>query len=293
MKSFELASPGDVREALALFARHAPDARALAGGTDLLVELRGAREVPRLLVDLSRVTELKTIALSEEGLTVGALATHAEIAGSALVAEVAPVLAEAARSIGAVQTRNLGTIGGNLASAVPCLDSGPALAVLDALVTLASVRGVRRVALGDFFTGPRATVLRPDELITEILVPRRVLGKPAAFLKFGLRRGQALALVNAAASLRLEGGRVREPRLALGAVAPTVLRAAGAESYLEGRALSPGALAEAARLAAAETRPISDHRASADYRRELAAVLARRALERAGARAGWQVPRCA
>jgi len=238
---------------------------------------------PKAVVDISRAADLKHIAITDQGLSIGALATHSEIMRSPIIKKLFPALVDAAHTIGAVQTRNLGTLGGNLVTAVPSLDSGPTLIALEAQVVILGPAGRRRLALADFFTGPRKTDLKPGELLIEILIPKKNLGKPASFQKFGLRKGQALALVNVAASVWLKGeeSRFAEPRIALGAVAPTVIRAPQAEAYLEGHAATPEAMAEAGRIAAGEGKPISDFRASAEYRRELIAVLTRRALENA------------
>ena len=287
MKAFELVVARDCAHALALLAEHSPSVRVLAGGTDLLVELKSASQVPRVLVDISRAADMKGIAVTDQGLCIGALVTHTQIMRSPLIREMFPALADAAHTIGAVQTRNMATLGGNLATCVPSMDSGPTLVALDALVAIAGAGGRRQLPLIEFFVGPRKTMLQPEELLLEIIIPRENLGKPADFVKFGLRKGQALALVNAAASLWMDWERnvCVAPRIALGAVAPTVIRASAAEAYLEGRALTPEVVEEAARIAVGEARPISDFRASADYRRELIAVLTRRALANAYARA--------
>jgi len=287
MKAFELVVARDCAHALALLAEHSPSVRVLAGGTDLLVELKSASQVPRVLVDISRAADMKGIAVTDQGLCIGALVTHTQIMRSPLIREMFPALADAAHTIGAVQTRNMATLGGNLATCVPSMDSGPTLVALDALVAIAGAGGRRQLPLIEFFVGPRKTMLQPEELLLEIIIPRENLGKPADFVKFGLRKGQALALVNAAASLWMDWERnvCVAPRIALGAVAPTVIRAPAAEAYLEGRALTPEVVEEAARIAVGEARPISDFRASADYRRELIAVLTRRALANAYARA--------
>jgi len=283
MKAFEVVTAKDSRHALALLAEHGSAAKVLAGGTDLLADLKSAHDVPALIVDISRAEDLKGIAITDEGLHIGALVTHTEIMRSAVIRELFPALVDAAHTIGAVQTRNLGTLGGNLVTGVPSMDSGPTLVALEALVAIAGAGGRRRMPLAEFFTGPRRTALKPEELLLEILIPKKNLGKPASFLKFGLRKGQALALVNVAAGLWLKPGKDAfvEPRIALGAVAPTVIRAPQAEAYLEGRAATAEAMAEAGRIAAGEARPISDFRASAGYRRDLIAVLTRRALENA------------
>jgi len=287
MRAFKLVSATDSAQAVALLAEHGPGVKVLAGGTDLLVDLKAAPEAPAVVLDISRAADMKGIAATDAGLRIGALVTHGELTRSPRVRELAPVLAEAARTIGAVQTRNLGTLGGNLVTGVPSMDSGPALLALEARVTVAGPRGTRTLALAEFFVGPRRTALAPDELLVDVVVPAASLGKPAGFLKSGLRKGQALALVNVAAALWIDPGRgaFRAPRIALGAVAPTVIRAPRAEAYLEGRAVTAAAMAEAGRIAATEARPIGDFRASADYRRELVAVLTRRALAAACDRA--------
>ena len=280
MRPFELFRARDARQAVELLAEHGAKARLLAGGTDLLVELKSAAQAPAVVIDLSRAQDLKDISVGRAGLRIGAAAVLADIERSRLVREHAAVLAEAVHSIGAVQTRNLGTLGGNLVSAVPSMDSGPALMALDAELVLAGPRGERQMRLAEFFLAPRQTALAADELVAAVLIPARTLGKPAVFLKLGLRKGQALALVNVAAAVWIEHGVIRQPAIALGAVAPTVMRAGQAERFLEGKKATPETCADAARIAAAEAAPISDFRASADYRREMIAVLARRALAR-------------
>jgi carbon-monoxide dehydrogenase medium subunit len=287
MRAFELVTASDSRHAVALLAEHGPSARILAGGTDLLVDLKSATQVPRVVIDISRAQDLKRIAMTDQGLSIGALVTHTEIMRSPLIREHVPVLIDAAHTIGAVQTRNLGTLGGNLVTGVPSMDSGPALYALEAFVTVVGAAGRRQLPLADFFSGPRRSVLKPGELLAEIVIPRGNLGKPADFQKFGLRKGQALALVNVGVSLWVDWDRLAfvAPRIALGAVAPTVMRAPAAEAFLEARAISPEAMAEAGQLAAAAAKPISDFRAPAQYRRELVAVLTRRALANAVARA--------
>lgn len=289
MKPFEYVAPGTADEAVAILAKNGPDARLLAGGTDYLVELKHSSSVPKIVVDVSGISEFKGIALTDRGLRIGSAVTHTEIMDSGLVAEHAPAMQDAARTIGAVQTRNMGTVGGNLVTCVPSMDSGPVLLALDAAVTLAGPKGKRTMPLAEFFVGPRKTALAPDELLVDIVIPRERLGRGCSFRKFGLRKGQALALVNAAASLDLENGKLTDVRIALGAVAPTVFRALKAEKFLAGKAPSDDLFAEAAHMAATEAKPIDDFRASAEYRRDLIRVGTRRvlaeALERTQAKA--------
>jgi CO/xanthine dehydrogenase FAD-binding subunit len=283
MKAFGYVVAKDVGHAVALLGEHGAKAKILAGGTDLLVELKHALHNPEMIVDISRLRELKNIAIADDGLHIGALATSAEIMSSPIIRAMFPALVEAAHSIGAVQTRNLGTLGGNLVTCVPSMDSGPALIALEASVTVAGTEGQRRMPLADLFVGPRKTSLKPGDLLVDIVIAKENLGKPTAFEKFGLRKGQALALVNVGASFWVERDKFVAPRIALGAVAPTVIRAPKAEAYLDGRKISAEAMAEAGRIAATEAKPISDFRASADYRRDLVAVLVKRALANAQA----------
>lgn len=290
MRAFKVVEARDASHAVALLAEHAPSVKVLAGGTDLLVDFKHAPHAPGVVLDITRAADLKGITMTPAGLRIGALATHTDIMRSPLIRESLPALVDAAHTIGAVQTRNLGTLGGNLVTCVPSMDSGPTLVALEARVTVAGPGGRREMALTEFFVGPRKSILAPDELLVEIVIPKKNVGKPTDFLKFGLRKGQALALVNVASSVWVNPQKnvFVEPRIALGAVAPTVIRAPEAEAYLEGKPVTTEAMIEAGRIAAREARPISDFRASAGYRRDLIAVLTRRTLENAVARTARQ-----
>jgi CO/xanthine dehydrogenase FAD-binding subunit len=285
MRAFDFYAAKDSSEAVALLAQHGPAVKVLAGGTDLLADLKfaNASHAPRVVVDISRADDLRGIETTEQGLRIGALVTHTEIMRSPVIRDLFPALVDAAHTIGAVQTRNLGTLGGNLVTAVPSMDSGPTLVALDAIVTVAGPEGRRQMPLTEFFVGPRKTVLKPSDLLVEIIIPKENVGKPAHFLKFGLRKGQALALVNVAAALWVDWDKNTfvAPRIALGAVAPKVIHAPSAESYLEGKAITSEAMIEAGKLAVNDAKPINDFRASASYRRDLIAVLTKRALESA------------
>jgi carbon-monoxide dehydrogenase medium subunit len=288
MRAFDFYAAKDATEAVALLAQHGPAVKVLAGGTDLLADLKfaSASHAPRVVVDISRADDLRGIEMTPQGLRIGALVTHTEIMWSPVIRDLFPALVDAAHTIGAVQTRNLGTLGGNLVTAVPSMDSGPTLVALDAIVTVAGTDGRRQMPLTEFFVGPRKTALKPNELLVEIIIPKDNVGKPTHFLKFGLRKGQALALVNVAAAFWVDWDKNTyiAPRIALGAVAPTVIHAPSAERYLEGKTISPETMAEAGRLAVDDAKPINDFRASAGYRRDLIAVLTKRALE-----AAWEL----
>ncbi len=287
MKPFDYVAAKDSEHAVMLLAQHGPGAKILAGGTDLLVDLKHISQAPSVVVDISRAADLRGIVVTDDGMRIGALATHGEIMRSAVIRDLCPVLIEAAHSIGAVQTRNLATLGGNLMTCVPSMDTGPALLALEAEVTVAGPDGRQRMPLSKLFFGPRKTSLTSGQLLVDIVIPKANLGKPSAFLKFGLRKGQALALVNVAASLWVDRARTVfvAPRIALGAVAPTVIRTPLAEALLDQHSVTPEVMEEAGHIAATEAKPISDFRASAGYRRDLIAVLVKRALAAAYARA--------
>jgi carbon-monoxide dehydrogenase medium subunit len=282
VRPFDYLAPETVEEAVLALTENSPDARALAGGTDILVDLKHDSVSAAVLVDLTRISECRGIEETDDGLRFGSLATHTEIMDSDLVRKYAPSMIDAARTVGAVQTRNLGTLGGNLVTCVPSLDSGPVLIALDAEVTVAGAEGRRRMTLADFFVAPRKTAMQPGEVLVDIIIPKANLGKSCSFSKFGLRKGQALALVNVAAAVSLdEKGSLAQTRIALGAVAPTVIRATEAETLLDGNQPSPSLIAKAADIAATEAKPINDFRASADYRLELIRALTRRVLGKA------------
>lgn len=278
MKPFDFFQPQSTDAAIAELVAYGPNVKILAGGTDAVVDLKHTPDSLGLVVDISRLDDLKGISLTDAGLRIGAGVTHTDIVTNLLIAEHAPALVDAARTIGAVQTRNLGTLGGNLVTCMPAMDSGPTLIALEAEVTIVGCSGKRTIPLGEFFIGYRKTVLAKDELLLEIVIPKLNLGKPASFIKFGLRKGQALALVNAASALWVENGRFKDARISLGAVAPVVIRAPKAEAVLEGQAISKERIDEAAKAAVTEANPIDDFRASRKYRSNLIEVGVRRTL---------------
>ena len=271
-------TPTSVEETRQLLAEHGPRARLIAGGTDLLLELeRGMREAP-VLIDISRVPGLDGIALDGDTLRLGPLVTHNRLAASSVVRERAFPLAQAAWRVGAPAIRNRGTLGGNLVTASPAGDTIPPLVALGATLVLRSARGERLVPIREFYQGVRQVDLAPDEMLTEIRVPVMAPGERGVFLKLSLRQALAVSVVNAAVVVRMERGVVTRARIALGSVAPTVIRACEAEGVLVGGPLTEERIAEAAALAAQVAVPIDDIRAGAEYRREMARVLVRRAL---------------
>ena len=273
-------SPNTLEEALRLLAEHAPQARIVAGATDLILELeRGVRQGVEMLIDITRVPGLDRITLGTDGwLRLGPLVTHNDCVASEVIVRRAYPLARACWEVGSPQIRNRATVAGNLITASPANDSIAPLMALDAQVRLRSARAERTVALRDFYSGVRKTVLQPDEMLTEISFPALGRGESGTFVKLALRRAQAISVVNAAVVLGRSGGKVRRASIALGAVAPTILRVESAESHLLGKALSPENARQAAELAAQAARPIDDLRGSAAFRREMVRVGVRRAL---------------
>lgn len=276
-----------------LLAKYGDRARIMAGGTDLIIEIENGLRAPDVVVDITRLGGLDRIYQDEDGLIhVGPMVTHAQAAASGLLQAHALPLAQACWWVGAPALRSRGTIAGNLVTASPANDTITALRALDARVTLRSARGTREVPLGDFYTGVRRTTMQPDELLIDIAFPALGEDQAGVYLKIGLRRVLAIAVTNVAVVLTQEAPRaegeapvVTGARIALGSVAPTIIRAPEAEAALIGGPLTGSVeftgdrIAQAAARAAEQSRPIDDVRGSAWYRNEEVAALTRRALE--------------
>src|SRR5574341_869651 len=273
-------TPASVDEAIDLLARYGEQARIIAGGTDIIIELeRGVRRGITTLIDLTRIPGLDDIQMGEDGLIhLGPLVTHNHAVGSSLIVKRALPLAQAGWEVGSPQIRNRGTIAGNLITASPANDTITPLRALNAHVTLRSSSGERVVTLVDFYTGVRKTVMRPDELLTDIAFRPLDADQRGMFLKLGLRRAQAISVVDVALVLRFEEQSVSEAHITQGSVAPTIIESPTAETYLIGRALTDAVIEEAARLASQASQPIDDVRGSAEYRVEMVRVLVRRGL---------------
>ncbi|MGE5175214.1 MAG: FAD binding domain-containing protein [Hyphomicrobiales bacterium] len=272
--------PTRIEEALALLREAATAGMAKAGGTDVMLLLKHDAARPRVMVGLSEVAELKGIRRVGNSILLGAGTTIAALELDPLLAEGAPGLVDAARRMATVQIRTIATVGGNLASAAACGDLAPVLIALEATIRLRSLDGERALSLVDFFTGPRTTVLAPGELITRLEIPVAGPRTASAYAKFGYRGGSQIAVVSAAAGVTQEAGVARRVRLVMGAVAPVPFLVKGA-SVLVGRPVEGAALEAACAAAASECRPISDIRGSEAYRRAIASVVARQALESA------------
>jgi len=283
-----------VEETCALLSEHGRDAQIVAGGTDLFVKMKQRRLVPSVLINIKRISGLDQIRYdASEGLHIGPLTTIQAIRESTLIAERFPVLSEAAGVLGTEQVRNLGTLGGNLGNASPSAEFAPPLLILDASVRCLGRSGVRVVPLDGFFVEPGKSALETDEVITDIQVPNPPDRAQLVYLKHSLRR-MDVAMAAAAVFVLLDGDVCRDVRIALGAVAPTVFRARGAEQTLIGKRLTGDSregelFEEVAQVAVGEARPIDDIRGYAAYRKKVIAMLVRHGLEHVIARARTRV----
>lgn len=278
LPEFELLMPGTLSEALEMLAEGDGSVKPIAGGTNVIVELRDGRRYGTLM-DVSRLAELRGIRRENGHMVIGGGTTMTELLADPLIAEHGLPLREAAATLGSPLVRNRATVAGNLADASPAADSAPPLLVLGADVVLMSRTVTRRVPLDQFFVGPNETLIRPQELLVAIRWPVPPPDSRGTFHKIGLRQALACSVITVAVAVEGdENGDCQEARIALGSVAPTPMRARAAEEVLRGQRLTEERIAEAARLAAAATRPINDVRSTAAYRRRMAEVLVGRLL---------------
>lgn len=273
-----------IDEALQILAKQGKRARIVAGATDLILEVeRGVRTGIDTWIDITRIRGLNDISLDKDNrLHLGPLVTHNDCVASKLIVERAFPLAKAAWEVGAPQIRNRGTIAGNLITASPANDTITPLMALGASVTLLSREGQREIPLDEFYTGVRKTVIRPDEMMVDIVFPAMDTNQRGDFVKLGLRRAQAISLVNVAVVLTFDGSQVVRASITLGAVAPTIIHASEAEGFLNGRELDENSIAKAAELTLQASYAIDDVRASSIYRDEMVRVCTLRALRSIG-----------
>lgn len=277
---FEYYQPATLKDASRLLKENGPGGRFLAGGTDLVIAMKEKGLLPKYIVDLKRVPGLNGIRENSDGsIAVGALTTMSAIEKSPVITKKYPFLAQSAAEVGSIQIRNRATVGGNMANATPSADVAPALIALNATAKIVGAAGEREVALEDFFRGPGQTVMAPDEILTEITIPKTGKGLVGEYIKFSPRDMMDLAYVGVAVAYNLDTGKKCDGvRIVLGAVAPTPIRARNSEALLEGRVLTEELAEKVGDEAARECRPISDVRSSADYRRAMVGVMAKRAL---------------
>ena len=286
--SIEVHRAASLEEAGALLGRYAPDVRLLAGGTDVLVDLKTERYRVGHLIALQGIGKLRGIGREPDGsLRIGALTTVAELDRSALLSGPYAALRDATSQMATPQVRNSATVGGNVAGAVPCADLPPILVAMGACALAWSPRGERSIPLEDLILGPRKTLLREDELLAALRVPVPPPRFGAAYARFALREANAIAVAGVAAGLAFnDDGSVKSARIALCAVAPTPKLVKPAGEALAGRALTTAACDQAAEAAMNAAEPITDLRGSAQYRRELVGILTRRAIAAAQLRTG-------
>ena len=283
MIPFEYRTPKSLKEVHATLKEFGSDAKLIAGGTSLVIMMRQRLVRPNCLVSLRSVRGLNSIEINDGGIRVGGLATHREVESSSLLRRRLPVLAQTYHHVATVRVRNMATVGGGLAHADPNQDPPPTLIALGATVKVTSTDGSRVIPLDDFFTDYYETVLKPDEIVTEVFIPKMAPNSAGAYLKFLPRTADDYATVSAAAVLTLDKTKkmISDVRIALGSVGVTPIRASAAEAVLRGQPLKAEAFAEAGEKAKEAVDPISDFRGSAAYKKEMAGVFVRRALEKA------------
>lgn len=279
---FDYLEPRTIEEAVSLLSRYGGEAKVIAGGTDLTNLIRTKTIRPKYVVDIERIPGLDYMRYDDDGtLSIGALTSIRSLETSAELKKRHPVISQAAGQLGSVAIRNVATIGGNLCHASPAADTAPSLIGLRAKVKIAGPAGERAVPLEGFFIGPGQTVLKRGEIVVEIQVPPVPAHTKGVYLKHATRGSADLAILGVAVIATLDGVRCRNVRIVLGAVAPTPMRARNAEKLLEGKALDDALIENVARIASDETRPITDVRSSADYRREMVKIFTRYAIEAA------------
>jgi xanthine dehydrogenase iron-sulfur cluster and FAD-binding subunit A len=274
--------PHGLDDALALLTHYGEGARIVAGGTDVIVELSRGIRPTQTLIDVTAIPGLRHIGLTDGIISLGALTTHNDVVASPLCRQRALPLAQACWEVGAPQIRTRGTVAGNLITASPANDTITPLVALDAEIVLHSASGERVLRLDDFYLGVRRTALASDELVREIRFPAMQDNQRGRFVKLGLRRAQAISVIDAAVVLSFTGTTVDEARIALGSLAPTIVRARTAEDFLTGKTLAPEVCSEAAALACTTVTPIDDIRGTATYRLQTLHNLLARTLEDLG-----------
>jgi len=255
-----------------------PKAKILAGGTDLLVRLKD--EINQHdIIDISHLKELKGISIADDKIKIGALTTFSELIENEIIAENASALVQAAEIVGSPQIRNRGTIGGNIANASPAGDSIPPLLILEAEIEISGKSGARTVPMRNFFKGPGRTILKKCEIISSVIIPKNKDYR-GAFVRLGQRKSLAISKVSLAALFKMKDEKIEEARIALGAVAPTVIRASKTEKFLIGKKLNDETISEAKKIICDEVSPISDIRSIAEYRKEMCGELLEQAITR-------------
>ncbi len=280
MRPFQFAAPATLAEAILVMSKAQGAAKPLVGGTDLIAQMKENRRTPGIVVDVKRIPEMRRLAYERDGLHIGAAVPCFDTYEHPDVQKLYPAVFDSARLVGSIQIQNRASIGGNVCNASPSADTVPALLVYEGRAVIVGPKGRREVPLDGFFTGPGRSVLAPEELLLEIVLPPPSVRSSSHYQRFIPREEMDIAVAGVASLLALDAkGVCTRARIALAAVAPTPLRAKAAEAALEGKRVTPALLREAAEVASKAAKPISDVRGSAEYRVELVKVLTRRTLE--------------
>lgn len=281
LPDFDYYAPDSVAEACQLLTQFGDNVKVLSGGTDLIPKMKHEVLAPKNIVSIKKILGMNKIEyVPGKGLVIGATATINEVVFSEVVQGKYLSVSNAAQTMAANQVRHVGTVGGNIVSAVPSADMPPILMALNAKVTIVGPDGERTLPLEEVFTGPQRNCLAKNEILTEVIIPDQQM-TGSTYFKFALRKAGALAVVGVAVAVQVEGDVIKDARVTLGAVSPVPMRATKTEEFLKGRKITDELLEEAGKIASTESKPITDFRASEEYRRDLVRVYTKRALRKA------------
>ena len=281
VSEIEIITPQSVNDCLLLLSKNETEHRIIAGGTDAVVRMKEGKWRPSAWINIKDLKDLRYIKEKNGAIHIGPLTTHTDIIHSPLLQKRADVLVEACREVGAVQMQNMGTIGGNIGTASPAGDTIPALYVLEASIELQSINSSRIIPINQLFTGPGRTVIKPNEMITNIIIKPQTENEIGIFQKLGPRKAQSISIVNVAIMLSMASNReCLGGKIAFGSVAPTIIRAKKCEALLSLNPLTDDIIENIAKVAWKEVMPITDGRATAEYRRDMASALLERGLFR-------------
>ncbi|MGN7400699.1 FAD binding domain-containing protein [Cytobacillus praedii] len=281
VSEIEIITPQSVIDCLLLLSKNETEHRIIAGGTDAVVRMKEGKWRPSAWINIKGLKDLRYIKEKNGAIHIGPLTTHTDIIHSPLLQKRADVLVEACREVGAVQMQNMGTIGGNIGTASPAGDTIPALYVLEASIELQSINSSRIIPINQLFTGPGRTVIKPNEMITNIIIKPQTENEIGIFQKLGPRKAQSISIVNVAIMLSMASNReCLGGKIAFGSVAPTIIRAKKCEALLSLNPLTDDIIENIAKVAWKEVMPITDGRATAEYRRDMASALLERGLFR-------------
>lgn len=285
MVKYEYLMPSSLDEAISYFKKHKSEAKYIAGGTDLMNEIKAGKIRPQYIISLRHIKELNEIIGTEDELRIGSMVTHRELEFSNSLRQRFSALVDAVSNIGTVQIRNVGTIGGNLCNASPAADSAPPLLVLDSRVITSGVEDGRSILLEDFFKGVNETTLTSNELLVKILIPNPDEGSGSAFMK-SIRAGADISKINCAVLVKRKDDTCEMCRIAFGSVAPTPIRLKTVEDFLRGKKVEEVLIKNAGEMVSEEIKPITDIRSTAEYRKDISSVMFRDVFLKAWQRAG-------